>query len=281
MLKSKFVMASQLEAPPEIIVTQTYRSEAAKIRTVAVKAPDSCSNRTADERTGGAVSREAVLKTNCGVEMAEIERALSRASYKVISWNVLAREMEGKNLSALQVAANSGAQLLFQINSLEKSTKNIGKEARWERTFYESNADGDTLEAKSFNEETRDYFKRTFLDRFESSVNLRRLAVTLDANAVSVKDGEAIWFYRWTHIDPTAANYEKKQLIYCKKERECFHDSPANRGERVKTDTITAGESEAISDTEKPEDIEKALYDSMLKAIVDNLVSSFAQYQKK
>jgi len=281
LLTSKFVMSSQREAPPEIVETPTYRSIAPHIETVAVKAPDSCSNRTADERTGVAVSKEAVLKTACGVEMAEIERALSKASYKVISWKVLAREMEGKDLSALDVASKLGAQLLFQINSLEKSTRTLGKDARWERTFYSSDKYGAALKEKAFGEDTRAFLRRAFLDRYESSVNLNRLAVTLDANAIHVKDGESIWFYRWTHSDPAAAYYQQKQLINCKKERKCLLITPEARSRRVKTDMITSGESEAVSVTEKPEDVEKALYDTLLKLVVENLVSSFAHYQKE
>jgi hypothetical protein len=280
LLTSKFVMATQQESPPDIIETPTYRSEVAKIKTVAVKAPDSCSNFTVDERTGGAVSQEAVLKTTCGVEMAEIERALSKASYRVISWKVMAREMEGRNLSALQVSSNLGAQLLFQINSLEKSRRVLGKDARWERAYYRSNEFGDTLEEQAFDDETRSFLKYSFLDRFESSVDLKRLAVTLDANAVNVKDGETIWFYRWTLTDPAAADYQQKKLIFCKNPRLCFPVKPLARVSDAKADVYSAGESEAVSVAEKPEDREKALYDSLLKSIVDNLVTSFSQQKK-
>lgn len=280
LVTTKFVMSSQKEVGPEIVETPTYRRIASTVRTVAVKAPDSCSNKTADERTGVAVSQEAVLKTTCGVEMAEIERALSKASYKVISWKVLAREMEGKEISALDVASKLGAQLLFQINSLEKSTRTLGKDARWERTFFTSNEYGDAINEQAFDEETRAFLKRSYLDRYESSVNLKRLAVTLDANAVQVKDGESIWFYRWTLTDPAAANYQQKQLVYYKNKNKSYLLRPQIHPGKEKTDLITSGESEAVSDTEKPEDLEKAIYNSLLKSIVDNLVSSFAQNTK-
>lgn len=280
LLTTKFVMSSQKEVAPEIVETPTYRIIAPTVKTVAVKAPDSCSNRTADERTGVAVSQEAVLKTTCGVEMAEIERALSKASYKVISWKVLAREMEGKEISALDVASKLGAQLLFQINSLEKSTRTLGKDARWERTFYTSNEYGDAIKEQAFDEETRAFLRHSYLDSYESSVNLKRLAVTLDANAVQVKDGESIWFYRWTLTDPAEANYQKKQLIFYKNNNKNHLLRPQSHSDSAKTDMIASGESEAVSITEKPEDLEKALYNSLLKSIVDNLVSSFAQTTK-
>ncbi len=283
LLQTKFVMSSQKEVAPEIVETPTYRSIASTVKTVAVKAPDSCSNRTADERTGVAVSQEAVLKTTCGVEMAEIERALSKASYKVISWKILAREMEGKmeregkNISALEVASKLGAQLLFQINSLEKSTRTLGKDARWERTFYTSNEYGDAINEQAFDKDTRDFLRHSYLESYENSVDLKRLAVTLDANAVQVKDGESIWFYRWTLTDPAEANYQKKQLVYYKNRDKSYLLRPQSHPDGEKTDTIASGDSEAVSITEKPEDLEKAIYNSLLKSIVDNLVSSFAR----
>lgn len=283
LLQTKFVMSSQKEVAPEIVETPTYRSIASTVKTVAVKAPDSCSNRTADESTGVAVSHEAVLKTTCGVEMAEIERALSKASYKVISWKVLAREMEGKDISALAVASKLGAQLLFQINSLEKSTRTLGKDARWERTFFTSNEYGDAINEQAFDKDTRDFLRQEYLESYENSVDLKRLAVTLDANAVQVKDGESIWFYRWTLTDPAEANYQQKKLVYYKNYKNRDKSKllrPQSHPDGVKTDTITSGESEAVSITEKPEDLEKAIYNSLLKSIVDNLVSSFAQNTK-
>lgn len=280
LLTSKFVMSTQLESPPEIVETPTYKEQGAKIKTVAVKAPDSCSNRTADERSGVAESREAVLKTTCGVEMAEIERALSKASYRVISWKVLAREMEGKNVSALQVAKDLGAQILFQINSLEKSTRSLGKDARWERNYFTSDKYGEAREEKSFADDMRAYLKSSYLESYESSVNLKRLAVTLDANAVHVKDGESIWFYRWTLSDPAATDYQQTHLIYCDDEekRECYPLAPEERSQQKrKTELMAAGESEAVSAAVKPEDQDKALYDTLLRSIVDNLVSNFAK----
>lgn len=282
LLTSKFVMSTQSESPPEIVETPTYQSERSKIRTVAVKAPDSCSNRTADERSGVAVSQEAVLKTTCGVEMAEIERALSKASYKVISWKVLEREMEGRNLSALQVASDLGAQLLFQINSLEKSTRSLGKDARWERNYFTSNKYGEEISEKSFADAMRSFFKSSFLDSYESSVSLKRLAVTLDANAVLVKGGESIWFYRWTLTDPAATDYQQKRLVLCEDEDkyECYLVNKEDRSKKKKTEMMAAGESEAVSETIKPEDKDKALYDTLLKAIVTDLVSNFAQMKK-
>ncbi|MDQ5886851.1 MAG: hypothetical protein QG667_137, partial [Pseudomonadota bacterium] len=191
LLSSQFVANTQTGTPPEIIETPFYLAERKNIRTVAVRAPDSCSNRTADEATGGAASKGTILQTNCGVEMAEVEKALTKMGYRVISWKVLAREMT-KNQSATDSAATLGAEVIFQINSLEKSQKTLGKDARWERKYFLSNDKGNKIEERAFDDATRAHFKRSYLDNFENRINLRRQAVTLDANAVFVKTGESI-----------------------------------------------------------------------------------------
>lgn len=286
LLTSQFVVTTQEEASPELVNnSSSYRNDAPKIKTVAVKAPDTCSNRTADQRSGAAVSQETILKTDCGVEMAEIERALSRASYRVISWKELRLMMEGKKdekdakpLSAVEVASLLGAEVLFQINSLEKSKRTLGKDARWERTYFESNKYGDKLSERSFDDDTRAFLKRSFLEGFESKADLNRLAVTLDATAVLVKNGESMWFYRWTHTDPTAFNYSKTVLVECDNPRLCWATQPLDKNGRK--DTFSSGESEAVSVLEKPEDIEKAMYSELLSSVVNNMVSNFSNNRK-
>lgn len=276
LLSSQFVASSQAGKAPEIIETPFYVAERSKIHTVAVRAPDSCSNRTADEATGSASTKGTILQTNCGVEMAEIEKALAKMGYRVISWKVLAREMS-KDKSANDIAAALGAEVLFQINSLEKSQKTLGKDARWERKYYQSNDAGAKLEERAFDDPTRAHFKRLYLDSFENRIDLRRLAVTLDANAVFVKSGESIWYYRWTYTDPTATDYRKEVLVQCKSNnRECFEKLPLGQ-QQAQTNMTTAGESEAVSVAEKPEDKDKALYSELLSTVIDSLVKSFSK----
>lgn len=276
LLSSQFVASTQTGKEPEIIETPFYLTERTKIRTVAVRAPDSCSNQTADQATGQAASQGTILQTNCGVEMAEIEKSLAKMGYRVISWKVLAREM-GKNQSATDSAAALGAEVIFQINSLEKSQKTLGKDARWERKYYLSNDNGSKVEERAFDDATRTHFKKNYLENFENNIDTRRQAVTLDANAVYVKTGESIWYYRWTHTDPTAIDYRKEILIQCKSNnRECLKQTPVGE-QAIQTNMTTAGESEAVSITEKFQDIEKAKYAELLSSVIDNLVKSFSK----
>ncbi len=284
LLTSKFVVNTQAEQPPEIIETPTYLDSYAKLYTVAVRAPDSCSNQTAATATGEARANGTILKTECGVEMAELERALTKKGYRVISWKVLARELTVSGKSAGEVASSLGAEVLFQINSLEKSQKSLGKDARWERNYFLSNAYGDRVGEQLFDEPTRQFLRAAYLTDGEQRVErhgLSQPSVTLDANAVLVSSGEAIWYYQWTHADFTGFNYEAQALISCKSNnRECQALAPQGRpGKNTNSETRSSGDSDAVSVSEKPEDRLAAKQAVLLSAAIKNLVESFSKGQ--
>lgn len=280
LLKSQFVATTQEEPPAEVVETPAYRTSSGGVRTVAVRAPDSCADQTAAISTGEADSKETVLKTSCGVEMAEVERVLAKHGYRVISWNILSREMSTTNKSAGEIASGLGAEVIFQVNSLEKSRKSLGKDARWDRTYYESNAKGARLKPKAFNDETRDWFKTTYLQPYEQTIR-PRLAVTLDASAVLVKTGEAIWYYRWTHADPSAVEYGTEVFVKCSdvedpEDRRCTSFTPKGLPGK-KTETVSATESEAISVAGGPANEENAEYKRLLSEVTADLVRNFAK----
>lgn len=284
-ITSKLVISQKTETPPEIVETATYKEEVSNIKTVALKAPSYCSNRSSDQRTGIATSQEIVLGTDCAVDMAEIERALTKASYKVISWTVLEREMETniqQNLSPLKVAEKLGAQMLFQINSLEKSSRslsNLGKDEKWEFAYFEADNNAKILGEKLFEEDEREYLKQKFFKRNEQLQLAIIPFVTLDANAIQVKNGESIWFYRWSHSDFSQVN-PQRQFIYCKAKNFCNNDFPNDRNSENNSGANSgkaSKEKEVYSADDRPEDNMKALYSILLREITDNLISSFSK----
>ena len=197
LVQSKFVAAAMDQQAPEIIPTPAYTQLAGGATTVAVRAPDRCSNSTTNQATGEAAAGGAILQTNCGVEMGEIERALTRAGYNVISWNILEREME-RDKTASDVANRLGAQILFQINSLERSRKTLGQDARWERTYFTTDAAATKTAPLPLTEQARNLLSTNYLAPIEAKQNPRAYAVTLDASAIWVPTGQSIWYYRWT-----------------------------------------------------------------------------------
>ncbi|WCT73815.1 hypothetical protein PQ455_00870 [Sphingomonas naphthae] len=278
-VSSRFVSSAQNQSAPEIITTPGYGQYAGRALTVAVRAPDRCSNNTANQASGGAAASGAILQTNCGVEMAEIERGLTRAGYNVISWNILEREM-ARNSSANEVASTLGAQVLFQINSLENSRKTLGQDARWERTYARSDPRGMTGAPLPLTEETRNMIGRTYLAPIEAKANTRAYAVTLDAVAVWVATGQSLWYYRWTRAkepNGTAVGYNLPlQCIAGYGFSQCSQFRPVGAQAQAST-VVAAGESVAISASERPEDVEKAIYAELYKEVVQNFVDSFAK----
>lgn len=279
-VQSKFVASPQDQQAPEIIATPSYTQLAGGATTVAVRAPDQCSNNTANQATGEAAASGAILQTNCGVEMAEIERALTRRGYNVISWNILDREMARDN-SAAEVASKLGAQILFQINSLERSRKTLGQDARWERTYYSTDMMGIKDEPLPLSEEARNLLSARYLAPIEAEQNPRAYAVTLDAVAIWVPTGQSIWYYRWTRAAPptdvTAGYNLRLQCIYGLGFSQCSPMARPAGPDAPPSTVLAAGESVALSAGERPEDAERAIYLELFKEVVSNFVESFSR----
>ena len=281
---SKLATTTNSTALPEIVETPTYKQDFSKFKTVAVRAPSSCSNRTSDQQKGSAISQEVVLRTKCAVEMALIERALTKASYKVISWAEIEKETE-RNISAHQIAEKMGAQILFQINSLEKSTRSLGKlskDEKLEYLYYNSNDKADMLGPKAFDDETREYLKHTFFDNNNQYDGVKLPFVTFDTTAINTKDGEAIWFYQWTNSDISNLDYIQKLFISCKKINSCELDTPdseeieKNAQKNDKSNEISK-EKEHYNTRGQPEDANNASYALLLNSVINNFVSSFTK----
>jgi hypothetical protein len=278
-IKARFVASAQDQQDPEIIATPAYNQLAGRAVTVAVRAPDRCSNATANEATGSATASGAILQTNCGVEMGEIERALTRAGYNVISWNVLAREM-ARNSSAAEVANSLGAQVLFQINSLERSTKTLGQDARWERSYFRTDQRGVAATPLPLPEATRTEIGQRYLTQIEANSIPRAYAVTLDASAIWVATGQSIWYYRWTRAQQpggVAVGYDLP--LACMQGygwTQCQRFTPYTPPVRGGT-VVAAGESVAVSSSERPEDLARAIYADLFKEVVGNFVGSFSK----
>lgn len=279
-VNSKFVASAQGEKAPDIIPTPAYNQLAPNATTVAVRAPDRCSNSTNNQATGGATSAGAIMQTNCGVEMGEIERALTRAGYNVISWNVVARELS-RNGSATDVAKSLGAQVLFQVNSLENSRKTLGQDARWERTYFSSNIFGADLAPLQLSDAQRGLLSRNHLAAIEAKSNPASFAVTLDAVAIWVPTGQSIWYYTWTHARaPEGVTTGYRVFLACLNMQleACQVATPVQKAVKGRTPTtLAAGESVAVSTGERPEDRDRAIYSELFKDVVSNFVTSFAK----
>ncbi|MEN3973974.1 hypothetical protein [Emcibacter sp. SYSU 3D8] len=277
-VSSRYMASAQGEQAPEIIPTPAYTQFTGSARTVAVRAPDRCSNATTNQATGNAASAGTILQTNCGVEMGEIERALTRAGYNVISWNVLDREMAG-NKSPVEIASKLGAQVLFQINSLENSRKTLGQDALWERSYYMSSPSGAIGQPLSLAPAQRNLVAKNYLTAIEAQSIPRAYAVTLDAVAVWVQTGQSIWYYRWTHSrapEDAASGYNVLLTCLDGVLSQC-QTNQIRRAVAQAPGQAAAGETVAVSISERPEDAERAIFSELYKEVVSDFVTSFAR----
>jgi len=286
-VNANFSATAQPQEPPEITATEGYRQFAGQAQAVALRAPDNCANSTANQVSGSASSQGAVLGTDCGVRMAEIERALTRAGYRVISWSVLQRELARPGASAIEVANNLGAQVLFQVNSLESGRKTLGKDARWDRQYRKSDKTGKDKGPWELDEPSRVQIRGNMaLSDREKKENekFRPVQVTLDASAVWAPTGQSLWYYRWTRAaDPVDTGTSFSLLLACPKGLfdQCQSVNPelqSNTKSAVKTKA--AGESVAVSSSEKSEDADSALRSQLTTEVINNFVGSFSEARK-
>ncbi|MFQ5699678.1 MAG: hypothetical protein ACE5IL_15540 [Myxococcota bacterium] len=294
LVSSHFIEASHDEPPPEITASPDYPRALPQIHKVAIRAPDSCANQTAAAAGGSAASVARILQTRCGVEMSELERALAAAGYAVASWDAIQNRVTHDDVTPLAAAQALGAQVLFQVNSLERSTLDSGQSALWERRFYRSSAKGVQGEPARVEPEIAQQLEQIVAPAEEEIRPAPRLSATVNATAVRVRDGQAIWFYEWTHAEPKSGERSFQVLVRCKKER-CTPAQVAPRSSRPGLAAVVArtlqlpasllrpGRAERISGSHETVHLgaraasgQDAVYHQLVREVVRDLVSRFA-----
>ncbi len=212
--------------------------------------------------------------------MAELERALTQAGYIVSSWRALANDMTAHQVTAMEAAKKLGAEVLFQVNALERVTTPRGEGGNWNRTFYLSNQCGTPLNPAILEERDATPLRAKAMEREEKALQDKKLlGATLNVNAVMVETGQTIWFYQWTKFDTARPPITVRVLSQLTDDRtrewaavapQCSANygpsSPARSTESSATG-ITPG-----SDTEM-----KNIYFRLMRAVVGDFVTRFAK----
>jgi len=267
--ESVYRQKGRMNRPPDVTATSSYRAIQVKGATVAIQAPDECADRTAAAGQGEAVPARELIHKTCGVEMAELERALARAGQRVISWSAVREKVRYQQVTPLVAARSLGADILLQVNSLEHTVIVPGYDTSWRRRFYESDKHG--IRGP---EATVPEARLRTLEREMRTVELEifprgKVSATINATVVSVSSGEAIWFYEWTQGEAFEQEVFARQLFECNRKHlhTCFRRTlPADRtlvgpgGDFIAVDPESAGETEAA-------------YYALVKRIVADLVS--------
>ncbi|MFA4918089.1 MAG: hypothetical protein WC581_02420 [Thermodesulfovibrionales bacterium] len=260
----------------EVTVTPRYSKMVSQIKSVALNAPSSCANKSASEVTGAAEGKGDVVKTLCGVEMAEIERALVRQGYTVYSWNML-NNLIGTNMTAIEGAKKLGAQVLFQVNSLERVKLSPGRDVRLEHGFFESTKYGDRLGAVGFDENRISNLKDVIgANEIKQLSFAKRLGAMLDISAIDTETHQTIWFYRWNNQEDTSKNAIARYLVECNWRGCNPKDIESHDDEKVKSSEKRSSGVENLSIDARPASEQDAIYFGLLRDVTADFVKRFS-----
>jgi len=272
-VQSRFVEADRVSPTPEVTVTPLYGQVLDAVQNVALRPPDTCEDRTAAQTEGQARSRAEVLRTRCGVEMAELERALAKGGFLVVSWSAIQDKAASDDVAPMKAAAELGVDALLQVNSLERSVIDPGLDARWERRFYASSRHGEVGAPAPVDRARRERFESLIAPEEQRILPGQRLAATIDANAVLVANGASFWFYRWTVVDQPPTDPLAEVYVVCDSDPcERVREPAVSAGD----EGPTAGSIEAVSSAGKAADRDQVTYHRLIRTLVEDLVARFS-----
>lgn len=271
-VESIYQLNELVEVKSEITETDAYKKLIPKVKKIAVRAPEQCANETqsASRGLGVAGSNAVVLRSLCGQEMSQIERSLVQLGYRVISWKVVQSKTRAQSKPAIEVAKSLGANLLLQINTLERTAIRPGIDARWDRKYYTTDSGNHREEPVSLDKIISDQIEVWAKQSERNSMGAARLSASLNATAVSTKTGEAIWFYDWTvsqDVDDRVASISS--FSACKSNR-C---KPWNLAEINSQNTSSSGSSDAVR-TSIHSDEDRAIQDKLVKQIINDMIKN-------
>lgn len=282
-LESRLVESNR-DGEREITGSPAYEQGYRSVTKVAVRAPDVCANQNASEATGAARQdsvTSTVLKTSCGVEMAEMERSLTKRGYQVVSWKMLSNIVAADaKVPLLEAAKRLGAQVLFQVNTLEKVNIVPGQDARIERRFYQSNKFGDSLAPAALAEGSLDPLRPHILQQEEALRRNGRLGAMLDVNATVIDTGQSIWFYRASKVEQLARDNSASLLLTQKKRGPWTPVRPESQAQQANNTRVArSAEMVAVSSGGRSADQENAVYFGLVRQAVDDFANAFASGQ--
>ena len=273
-VRSTFSVSEAPAQAADVTETELYRNMIDSVERIAVKAPDGCANETSSQSKGEAKSREGVLlKSNCGQEMALLERALVNAKYKVVSWSVVNSRSKANNRAPLDIAKEMDADFLLQVNSMERLTTSAGASLQWERRFFRSDSRWNIYNLVRVNSRTRTQIVRHAKDA-EGRIQPGRISVSLNATVTDVENGEAIWFYEWTLSEAFSDNVvESVSFSACSLKNGLCKPWPPRLKERGQGE-YSSGISGIVEIESPVEDRRRARHNELMKRLVKNMIDS-------
>jgi len=285
LVESSYAVRGLPQQQQKITSTPAHRALPQNLA-VAVRAPDRCANQSAAETTGEAKAAGDVLRMRCGVEMAELERALAEFKYRVISWSAIEQiVVRQAGITPLAAAKNLNADVLFQINSLERSEANRGHDETWSGQFYASDKFGNRGVPAEVPEERARALEAWGRPQGLNIRSSQQVSVTANVTATLVETGESIWFYEWTVVEePLEATIPTVQLFECHEDilSRCFRRQPHATTQLAPPPAVSApplrsgGHGGAIGSPRAASERD-AVYYELIHAIVEDLVREFGK----
>jgi len=210
----------------EISDTPAFGTVRTAATSAVIRLPDSCLDETAAQVSGRSDSSSTILTTKCGVWLKELEQALTRAQFRVISWDALRGLERSQNLPSYQAAQKLGAEVLFMFNSLEVSDVKPGSETANRIEYFASNARGDKGQPFPLPQAERTVLKTAVKQKLGVHSNeVTALSSTLDCTAIVTSSGESVWFYRNTGVKPLV-RHSGMAFLFVKHE-DSWHFAPS------------------------------------------------------
>lgn len=295
--------ATTQAAPAEVTRTPTYQSQVASIRAVSIRLPDQCQNEAASRVTGMATDSQVIMGSNCGVWLSELERSLTQAGFRVVTW-VRENERGAGNIS--EVARQIGADAVFVVNSLDTTRMLPGVAAGSRISYFESNPQGDRLRPTELPTVQRDYLRCLVWQRSGYALDpneWRRLvgrdcaylaesaddrdaissvigvASSLNVTAVHAGSGESIWFYNRRLVRQLQSSRNLRFLVRGRGSEQEAYWRPVEpiraTGPAVAVDRNRADEQRTARAGESPQDAIRAVELELVRSIVGDFVLRF------
>ena len=254
--------------------TPTYLEKRRVWNTVAVRLPEYCLQESAAQASGNARNPDKIFQSECGVYMAEVERALSERGLKVLSWNALNQLEHQKHISTYEAAHELGADIVFMFNSLETSRIKAGEIAGATLRFYQSDEEGGKGAPVKLDEKERSWFKvflRERMGNIDPEERVTALSATLDTTAVLIGQGnEAVWFYQNIQTEPVKTLTARK-ILFAQRKQSFWPVTPRlETTAEIPKDTTQSEEMLQSQRAARPEDeYAKERLELMRKVVID------------